>query len=186
MSLPFLFFDRDDTLIFDVPYLREPARVILTPGAASALKTLREAGFHLVLVTNQSGLARGKVTQRELDDVHTRLCGLLAAEGAWLDRIYYCPHGPWEHCECRKPATGMLRQACQDFAVDLSRSAVIGDKPSDMEMGRAFGLATIQLRLPGLDKEDAGADFTAHSLPETIPFLRKLLGKNAHSADQHG
>ncbi|MBR0459380.1 MAG: HAD family hydrolase [Victivallales bacterium] len=175
MSSPFLFLDRDDTLIYDHPYLRDPAGVELTPGAGRALKVLQDAGFQLALVTNQSGIARGLVKPEELECVHARLRELLREEGVVLAGIFLCPHGPWEECDCRKPRTGMLRQACAQFEVDLTRSAMIGDRAGDIEMGRAFGLTTVQIRLNPEKTPDCGADVSFASLAEAVPFLLKLL-----------
>ncbi len=175
MSSPFVFLDRDDTLIYDHPYLRDPAGVELTPGAGAALKTLQDAGFRLAVVTNQSGIARGLIKPEELERIHAHLRELLRSEGVELAGIFVCPHGPWEECDCRKPRTGMLEQACAQFEVDLARSAMVGDRAGDIEMGRNFGLTTVQIRLDPERMPDCGADFTAASIPEAVPFLLKLL-----------
>ena len=172
---PFIFIDRDDTIIHDVPYLSDPALVELTPGAAEALAEFKRMGFMVVVVTNQSGIGRGYFTVEQLEKVNARMSELLAAGGASIDALYYCPHRPDENCNCRKPKTGMLEQAFRDFEVDKAHSIVIGDLKGDVDMGKAFGLATIQVRLPEKNKPEAWADYTVGSLVECVPLLAKLL-----------
>ncbi|MBQ6470339.1 MAG: HAD family hydrolase [Victivallales bacterium] len=172
---PFVFIDRDDTLIYDHPYLNTPDGVELTPGAGTALKELRQLGFRVIMLTNQSGIGRGLVTLPQLEAIHARLREMLQQEGAELDAIYFCPHRPEDGCDCRKPATGMLRQACRDFAIDVAHSAMIGDRIADIQMGRSFGLTTVQLRLTGSSQADHGADLCVSTLPEAVPFLAQLI-----------
>jgi histidinol-phosphate phosphatase family protein len=170
MRQPYVFLDRDDTLIVDKPYLRNPAGIEFTPRALEGLRRLRAAGYGLVLVTNQAGIGRGLLTEDDLAAVHARLRELLAQQDLALDAIYYCPHHPQDGCGCRKPATGMLEQACRDFAVDVAQSAMIGDSDADIRLGRAFGLTTIQLRLDG-SRPNHGADFLAADLVEAADWL---------------
>lgn len=172
---PYVFIDRDDTIIHDVPYLSDPSLVVLTTGAAQALAEFRRLGYGIVMISNQSGIGRGYFTVEQLNCVNDRMKALLAEGGASLDAIYFCPHKPDEHCQCRKPGTGMLENACRDFEVDRSHSVMIGDLKGDFEMGRAFGLKTIQIRLPGKNKPELPADLVVESLPECIPFLKRLL-----------
>src|SRR5271169_6840800 len=118
---PAVFLDRDGTLIEHVPYLSDPALVRLLPGAAEALKRFRRAGFASVLVTNQSAIGRGMLTEDRLDQIHTELYRQLAAAGTTLDGIYYCPDAPdgddrtVMECQDRKPGPGMLRRAAADL-----------------------------------------------------------------------
>ncbi len=172
---PFVFIDRDDTIIYDVPYLSDPSLVALTPGAAEALAEFRKIGFVIVLISNQSGIGRGYFTEEQLKKVNDRMLELLGAGGATLDAIYYCPHRPEENCNCRKPKTGMLEQACHDFDVDKAHSVMIGDLKGDINMGKSFGIKTIQIMLPDKNKQDAQADFKAATLSECIPFLKQIL-----------
>ena len=138
MRRPAVFLDRDGTLIVDVGYPRDPARVEILPGAVEALRDLARE-HALVVISNQSGIARGKITPEEAAAVHDRFVAVFAAEGVTFDGVYYCPHGPDEGCRCRKPAPGMLLDAARDLDLDLARSYVIGDKPSDLEAGIAAG-----------------------------------------------
>jgi D-glycero-D-manno-heptose 1,7-bisphosphate phosphatase len=133
------FLDRDGTIIYDEDYLADPARVRLVPGAADALRALRRRGMLLVIVSNQSGVARGLIRADELAAVHARLEAVLRAEGIVLDGAYHCLHGPDDGCACRKPRPGMLLRAAEEHAIDLASSWMIGDKPSDVEAGRAAG-----------------------------------------------
>src|SRR4051794_3177637 len=111
---PAVFLDRDGTLIEDTGYPRDPDRIRLLPGAAEALRRLEGLGLLLVLVSNQSGLGRGLITQAEAEAVHARLLECLRAEGARLHAAYYCPHAPQQGCPCRKPSPGLLQQAAAD------------------------------------------------------------------------
>jgi D-glycero-D-manno-heptose 1,7-bisphosphate phosphatase len=133
-----VFLDRDGTIIHDDGYLADASRVRLLPGAADALRALA-AERSLVVVSNQSGIARGLIRPAELAAVHARMVEVLAAEGITLAATYYCEHGPDDGCSCRKPLPGMLQTAAREHALDLSRSIMIGDKPSDVAAGVAAG-----------------------------------------------
>jgi len=172
---PYIFIDRDDTLIYDVPYLNEPERVKLTPGAGRTLAKLREKGFGVIVISNQSGIGRGIITLEQLNAVNMRMKELLAADGCELDDIFFCPHKPTDNCPCRKPRTGMLEQACAKYAVDLRHSVMVGDSQGDIDMGKAFGLKTVQIRLPELNKPDAMADCTASCLEDAYSFICGLI-----------
>jgi len=136
---PAALLDRDGTLIVDVGYPRDPEAVELLPGTHAALSALREAGYALVLVSNQSGVARGIVSPEQAAAVHARVLQRLAEGGVELDGAYYCFHGPEDGCDCRKPEPGMLLRAAGELGLALDRSVMVGDKPSDVEAGRAAG-----------------------------------------------
>jgi histidinol-phosphate phosphatase family protein len=146
---PAVFIDKDGTLVKDVPYNVDPALVVLTPGAGPALRALRDAGFALVLVSNQSGIATGRFPASALRAVEDRLAELLAPHGVSLDAAYYCPHAPGPDgrpaCPCRKPAPGLFFQAARERHLHLRRSWMIGDILNDVEAGRAAGCRTILL-----------------------------------------
>lgn len=133
---PALFLDRDGTLIVDVGYPRDPALVEPLPGAIEALRDLQQR-FALVIISNQSGIARGKITNAEAAAVHARVLEVFAAGGVTFHGAYYCPHAPDAGCRCRKPQPGLLLDAARDLSLDLDRSVMIGDKPSDVEAGLA-------------------------------------------------
>jgi D-glycero-D-manno-heptose 1,7-bisphosphate phosphatase len=133
-----LFLDRDGTLIVDVGYPRDPALVQPLPSAIDMLREL-QATHALVIISNQSGIARGLITEDELQAVHARVADVFAEGGVTFAGAYYCRHAPDAGCPCRKPAPGLLLDAARDLDLDLARSIMIGDRPSDVEAGRAAG-----------------------------------------------
>ena len=136
---------------------------------------LRDKGFGIIVISNQSGIGRGIITLEQLNAVNDRVKKMLSAEGCELDDIFFCPHTPTDNCNCRKPRTGMLEQACAKHEVDLKHSVMVGDSPADIEMGRAFNLRTIQIRLDGLNKTDAKADFCTDSLENAYEYICGIL-----------
>ncbi len=145
---PAVFLDRDGTLIPDLGYLSDPRRVRLYKGTAEALRLLREAGFYLFVVTNQSGVARGYFPEGTVRAVHRRLQALLKAKGARIDAFFHCPHYPEGKvrryalaCDCRKPKTGMVKQALRKYPVDLSKSYMVGDKMDDLQLAHNARMA---------------------------------------------
>ena len=140
---PALFLDRDGTLIENVDYLADPERVHVYPGSTAMLAAFREAGYALVMVTNQSGVGRGLLTWDQYDAVAKRVRDTLAADGVFLDLEVSCGHGPVEGATCgwRKPAPGMFLEAIRDLAIPTEGSLVVGDRLSDLEAGQAAGLA---------------------------------------------
>jgi D-glycero-D-manno-heptose 1,7-bisphosphate phosphatase len=145
-----VFLDRDGTVADEVGYVNHASRLRLLPGSAAALRRIRAAGFLAVVVTNQSGVARDYFEEAIVHQTHERLRALLAAEGASVDAVYYCPHHPREgiapyrqDCDCRKPLPGMLLRASRDLGIDLPRSYMVGDGVVDVGAGRAAGTSTI-------------------------------------------
>jgi histidinol-phosphate phosphatase family protein len=145
-----IFLDKDGTLVEDVPYNVNPELIALTWQAGQALQILQELGFALIVVTNQSGVARGLFTEAALGPVHQRLSDLLAQYGVVLNGFHYCPHHPEGvigryavPCTCRKPMPGMLLRAASELDIDLSRSWMIGDILHDVEAGRRAGCQTV-------------------------------------------
>jgi len=143
---PAVFLDRDGTLVEEVPYLHDPAELALLPGVAAALAPLGAAGYALVVATNQAGVARGYYDEAAVARVHRRLRALLAAGGARLDAVVYCPHHPdgtvaayAGACRCRKPGPGMLAAAAERLGLDLRASYLIGNHPSDVGAALAAG-----------------------------------------------
>jgi D-glycero-D-manno-heptose 1,7-bisphosphate phosphatase len=143
-----VFLDRDGTVAHEVGYVNHPDRFRLFAFAPRAVRILNTLGLRVFVVTNQSGVARGYFTEEILREVHARLERGLARGRARLDGIYYCPHLPagGATCSCRKPLPGMLRRAEREFGIDLSRSWVVGDMITDVEMGRSVGARTILLK----------------------------------------
>jgi histidinol-phosphate phosphatase family protein len=147
-----VFLDKDGTLIEDVPYNVDPARMRLMPGAAEGLRALHAAGYRLIVISNQSGVARGYFKEAALAAVEARLRELLAEAGVPLTGFYYCPHHPEGsvaayavECCCRKPQPGLLVRAAREHHIDLAGSWFVGDLLNDIEAGRAAGCRTVLL-----------------------------------------
>lgn len=145
-----VFLDRDGTINEEVHYLYKPEDMILLPGAAEAVRRLNEAGFRIVVVTNQAGVARGYYSEDDVKRLHEYMNWQLKAQGAHIDHFFYCPHHPQEgigaykrECRCRKPETGLLEAAEKYYEVDKSHSYMIGDKSADTEAGRRYGVSTV-------------------------------------------
>ncbi|MEM7249257.1 MAG: HAD family hydrolase [Acidobacteriota bacterium] len=138
--------DRDGTLNRECHYLSDPGQVELLPGVGSGLRRLREAGFGLVVVTNQSGIARGLFDEERLAAIHDRLDVLLAAEDVVIDSYHHCPHHPEEGCSCRKPGTSLVLEAALRHGFVPSECFVIGDKACDVDLARALGATGILVR----------------------------------------
>ena len=138
-----VFIDRDGTINRDVPYCSHPKDFELLPGVAEGIRLLNEHGFKVIVVTNQSGIARGYFTEEMLGKIHDKMSRELARHRAHIDAIYYCPHHPDENCDCRKPKPKLILQATSDLTTDLSKSYVVGDLNTDIEMGQQVGCRTI-------------------------------------------
>ena len=141
-----LFLDRDGILNIDHGYIGDPDKIELMPGAAEFLIKVAQLGFLLIIVTNQSGIARGYFTEIEYNSVKDRLIDLFADKGVPFDGVYHCPHHPDGvgdlaiYCDCRKPAPGLIVRASRDLDIDLHRSAMIGDKKSDIDAAISAGV----------------------------------------------
>ena len=139
VSEPAVFFDKDGTLVENVPYNVDPRRIALAPGAVESVTRLAAQGYRIIVVSNQPGVALGYFGQADLAGVRQRLEALLPA----LDGFYYCPHAPGAGCDCRKPACGLLLRAAREHAVDLASSWMVGDILDDVEAGRRAGCRTV-------------------------------------------
>ena len=181
-----VFLDRDGTINEQMGYINHISRFQLLPGVGAAIARLNRQGLPVVVVTNQSGLARGYFPAALLEAVHEKMFRGLAEAGAHIDGLYLCPHHPEakearyrQACDCRKPKTGMLEQAARDLGLDLARSYVIGDRWSDLRCGAAVGASTI-LVLTGYGRGDAcyigptqtvQPDFIAEDLSGAVDWL---------------
>ena len=179
---PAVFLDRDGTLIEDADYLRRLDQLTLLPWTVDALRLLTRSGFAAVVVTNQSGVARGIVTEDFVRETHAVLDARLAAGGARVDAYYYCPHHPdaaidqyRRQCRCRKPAAGMIEEAASDLALDLSQSWMVGDRWRDIEAGRNAGVRSILVRSgaarSGQIAPGDGADAILNNLMEAVGWI---------------
>jgi histidinol-phosphate phosphatase family protein len=177
-----VFVDRDGTLNINIDYLSDPARYQLYPGVASGLKMLRDAGFIIVVVTNQSGIGRGIFDERTLEMIHLRMKELLALEGASVDAIYFCPHHPNDRCACRKPGTALFERAVRELDIDPESSFVIGDTELDVGAGKKMGAMTALVPEPRHRARTLGEMKNWNARPDFVgeDFLdavRWVLGK---------
>ncbi|HRX85029.1 MAG TPA: HAD-IIIA family hydrolase [Phycisphaerae bacterium] len=176
-----VFLDRDNTIIADPGYLNDPDAVQLLPGVADALRRLNEAKYCVVVVTNQSGVARGRITEQQLADVHTRMREMLLEQGARLDAVYYCPYLAGveatvpryrKQSPLRKPEPGMLLRAADELQLGLPASWMVGDSARDIIAGRRAGCRTILLKgAPAADTEGCQPDFTVDDLTQAVDII---------------
>jgi D-glycero-D-manno-heptose 1,7-bisphosphate phosphatase len=165
-----VFFDRDGTLMEDVDYCADPAKVRLYPGVRETLRQLKAAGFRLFIITNQSGIARGLITDAQYHAVQAEFLRQLGP--GLIDASYYCPDPPESNSPRRKPAPGMVLEAAAEFAIDLQRSYFIGDKCADIECGRRAGTRTILVLTGYGTTQTCAADFTAPDIPAAAALFR--------------
>jgi histidinol-phosphate phosphatase family protein len=184
-----VFLDRDGTINKEVPFLGDPSLLVLEKAAPGGLRLLQRAGFELIVVSNQSGVARGFFDEDAVRRVNATLSGMLRAEGVDLIRFYFCPHHPEGtipkyaiRCDCRKPAPGLLLTAARDADIDLKGSYCVGDSTRDVEAGRAAGTRTV-LVLTGFGEaslaevESRGlADYVAEDLTAAARWIVKDCG----------
>jgi heptosyltransferase-2 len=182
-SVPVVYLDRDGTLNFDPGYLNQPEQLRLLPGVGPAVARLNRAGFKTVVLSNQSGVARGLITQDQLEAIHQRLRELLGEDGAWLDGIFICPHHPDEGCICRKPAPGLVHRALQELDVFPGNAIVIGDKATDMELARNVGALAVFVRSGNAPEEEQARmserglepDYVACDLTEAVRWILETV-----------
>lgn len=164
--------DRDDTILDDPGYLSDPGKVKFLPGAVEGLVKFHQAGWPLVVVTNQSGIGRGYYGLAELEAVHERFQSLLAESGVKLAAIYFCPHGPDDGCDCRKPEPALALRAAQELNLELKQAVVVGDKVSDLELGRrieaSFVAQIVAKRSPASEADEHFQDLAG--------LAQKMLG----------
>jgi D-glycero-D-manno-heptose 1,7-bisphosphate phosphatase len=173
---PAAFLDRDGVLNVDHGFTYRPEQLEWIEGAAEAVRLLNEAGYYVLVITNQSGIARGLYDEATLKSFHVHMQNSLAAHGAHIDAFYFCPHHPEGtvkslavRCRCRKPGPGMLEHAAREWPIDINASFLIGDKDDDMAAATAFNIRGIKF------------DSRIDSLPELV---RRELAKNSNSQDR--
>jgi rfaE bifunctional protein nucleotidyltransferase chain/domain len=173
---PAIFVDRDGTIIEHVEYLHEPEKLKLLPGALEALKRLREAGFRIVVVTNQPGIGLGYFTMEQFFKVNARLLRESSKVGLAFDRVYFCPHTPADGCSCRKPDPGMLTRGIRELNIQVEGSYMIGDSGLDVRAGRSAGCRTVLVRT-GLGTTAAVEGGTADLICEDLEDAARAILK---------
>jgi D-glycero-D-manno-heptose 1,7-bisphosphate phosphatase len=192
--MPAVLLDRDGTIIEDVGYLDRLERVSLFPWSADTIRALNRAGFVVAVVTNQSGIAKGLFDEAFVEETHRQVSRLLAPAGARVDAYYYCPHHPTGVveryrlvCDCRKPASGLIRQAVKDLGLDPQRSFVVGDRWLDVAAGRAEGLRAILVRTGAGSSEERRpepgltADAIVDNLAAAASWILQREGGTSHA-----
>jgi D-glycero-D-manno-heptose 1,7-bisphosphate phosphatase len=176
-----VFLDRDGTIIEEKDFIKDPQEIEFISGSIQAIKILRNLGYKIIVVSNQSGVGRGILTEGMVKKVNRFFMGKLVEKNAPVDAIYYCPHHPDQNCDCRKPQTGMLKKAAQDHKLNLENAVVIGDKLTDVKLGKNIGAKTI-LVLTGYGKSEVSKmkeekdkpDFVAKNLLSAVSWVKEL------------
>lgn len=182
---PAVFFDRDGTLTEEIGYLTDPGRLRLIPGAGKAVARINRENLLAVLITNQSGAARGLFSLSSIQIAHQRLKDLLAQDRAWLDGIFICPHYPEGSvpelsikCQCRKPAPGLYNQALKDLTIDSTRSYAVGDSFRDLEPAAGLNIQTVlvltghgEKQLREIKSPRVRPDFIADNIGEAVDWI---------------
>ena len=196
MSNKAVFVDRDGTLIEDPGYLNDPDAVKLLPGVELAIKSLKQAGYLIVVATNQAGIARGLISEESLEAIHAELRRQLGEKGAHVDGIYYCPYHPEAtvdayavDSELRKPKPGMLLKAASELEIGLAQSWMVGDSAHDVEAGQRAGCRSIRIRAPGqgqprAEDENVQAEYTVRNLVEAARLILRAPAAAAPAGAQ--
>ena len=180
MEYKHIILDRDGVLNREAPaagYIREPAEFVWLPGALEALASLRHAGAHLSVATNQSGVGRGLMSLAQLEAIHQRMRSEAAEHGADLDAVLFCPHAPEDGCSCRKPEPGLIREAIARSGIPAAESVVVGDDLRDLEAAARAGVSAVLVRTGKGRKAEAQLHGTKVPTYDDLPGLaRALLG----------
>lgn len=174
--------DRDGTINVERHYLSSPEQIELFPETAAGIKLLRELGFKIAVVTNQSAVGRGIFDLPRLDEIHNRLNEVLAEAETEVDAIYFCPHIPEDDCKCRKPETEMATKAAELFDSELSKSFVIGDNVCDIELGKNVNATTILVKTGYgkrvLEEKKTTPDYVVENLLEAANLIKEIIERN--------
>jgi len=193
VSHPAVFLDRDGVVIEEVSYLSSIERVALFPWTTDAIRALNRAGLPVVVITNQSGVARGFFTEAFVDEVHREITARLGVGGARIDAYYYCPHHPdgrvaeyARSCDCRKPGRGLIDRAARDLNLDPARSFVVGDKWSDVELAHAAGARGVLVRTGHGEVEQARppGEVQAEAVVDNLAAAASWILENLRSGDR--
>lgn len=178
-----IFIDRDGTINLDVHYLDDPDKFEMYPGVGEGVKKLKDSGFKVIVITNQSGIARGYFTEKQLSDIHERMKKEFQEFDVMLDGIYYCPHHPDDNCNCRKPNTGLFEKAIREHNIDVKKSYMLGDKILDVGAGKKIGARTVLVPEPNMREEilskkkewGYNPDYTADDFMGAVKWILRNL-----------
>ncbi|PJA78510.1 MAG: HAD family hydrolase [Nitrospirae bacterium CG_4_9_14_3_um_filter_51_5] len=178
-----VFLDRDGTLNHDTGYVTSPEQLVLFPGVPEALARLNHLGVMVLLVTNQSAIGRGMMTLEGLESIHARLAELIRPYGASIDGIFFCPHLPQDGCGCRKPKAGLIDQAVNRFALDLSQCYLVGDKRSDLEVARTVAVPGVLVMtssysadvVKARDQGQVPIEYVADSFVDAVDWIEQQI-----------
>lgn len=176
-----VFIDRDGTINVDVHYLDDPDKFEMYPGVGEGVKKLKENEFKIIVITNQSGIARGYFTEEQLSKIHERLKNEFQKFDVVLDGIYYCPHHPDDNCNCRKPNTGLFIDAINGHNIDVKKSFMLGDKILDIGAGKKIGARTVLIPEPHIRGEylskkiewEYSPDYVADDFMDAVKWILK-------------
>lgn len=177
-----VFIDRDGTINVDVHYLNDPDRFEMYPDVGEGVKKLKENKFKIIVITNQSGIARGYFTEEQLSKIHERMKQEFQKFDVVLDGIYYCPHHPYDNCNCRKPNIGLFEEAVKEHNIGVKTSYMLGDKILDIGAGKKIGVRTVLIPEPHLRKEllskkfewEYYPDYIANNFIDAVEWILKL------------
>jgi D-glycero-D-manno-heptose 1,7-bisphosphate phosphatase len=175
----YVILDRDGTVIVEKDYLADPDGVQIIHGAAQGIRRMLEVGLGVIIVTNQSGVGRGYFDENTVDEIHQRMQKLLLIEDIKIDGIFYCPHTPEDNCSCRKPKTGLIKQAAKELNFKPSECFVIGDKACDVSLGKNIGAVSFLVRTgygaEEAQRKDIAPDYIVNDLLEAAVIINETL-----------
>lgn len=183
-----VFVDRDGTLNHDSGYITSPGQLVLFPGVPEAIARLNQLGAMVIMVTNQSAIGRGMMTMEDLENIHARLAALIRPYGASIDGIFSCPHHPRDGCGCRKPNTGLIKQAVDRFSLDLSQCYLVGDKRSDLEVAQKVAVPGVLVMtspysagaVQARDEGQVAIEYVAETFAQAVVWIEHHLLKRVN------
>lgn len=168
-----IFLDRDGTVIYDPEDERvdREDKIKLFPDTIEALKYLADNGFEVILITNQAGIAEGRINTQDFTRINNKVIEMLAPSGVKILKTFMCPHAPGDNCECRKPKPTMLLEAAKEFNVDLSKCYMVGDRESDIKAGINAGTKTVLVKTANIPVESKEANYTAPNFLDAVNYI---------------
>jgi len=178
-----VFLDRDGTICRDVHYMSRPEQFELLQGVAEGIRIFNDLGLKVIVITNQSAIARGYLTEKDLTRIHNKMIEEISAKDARVNAIYYCPHHPDDGCDCRKPKIGLLKRAEKDLNLNLKRCFLIGDRELDVKTAWNAGCTSIIVPSPETEKS-IKSDYILPNLHEAAKLIKRILRPRAKHVDE--